>query len=221
VSAELAEIQAATARLIATAEGLDGPALGEPSLCEGWTRGHVLAHVSRNADGLVNLLTWARTGVETPQYASPESRTADIEAGAGRPLPEQVADLRASAARFDQAVLDLPADRWDYVVRMRGGLERRAPQLLDARLREVEIHHVDLDAGYRPEDWPGSFQAPALRYAVRVREGTLGEDGAVTVAGVTVNGPRPELLAWLLGRSAGGGLATDPPGPLPTLGDFG
>ena len=41
-----------------------------PSLLPGWTRAHVLAHVAGNADALVNLLTWARTGEETPMYAS-------------------------------------------------------------------------------------------------------------------------------------------------------
>ena len=45
-----------------------------PSLLPGWSRGHVLTHLARNADGAVNLLTWARTGVETPQYVSQEQR---------------------------------------------------------------------------------------------------------------------------------------------------
>ena len=44
----------------------------------------MLAHLARNADGCVNLLTWARTGIETPQYRSAEQRDADIAAGAGR-----------------------------------------------------------------------------------------------------------------------------------------
>src|ERR671930_1390843 len=59
-----------------------------PSGLPGWSRGHVLTHLARNADALVNLLTWARTGVETPMYASGEQRNADIEAGAGRSAEE-------------------------------------------------------------------------------------------------------------------------------------
>ena len=40
----LDEVDRATARLLATAEGLDGdPAT--PSLLPGWTRGHVLTHI--------------------------------------------------------------------------------------------------------------------------------------------------------------------------------
>ena len=44
----------------------------------------MLTHLARNADGLRNLLIWARTGVVTPQYPSFEVRNEEIEAGAGR-----------------------------------------------------------------------------------------------------------------------------------------
>ncbi len=44
----------------------------------------MITHLSRNADGLVNLLHWAQTGVETTMYVSDEKRDADIAAGAGR-----------------------------------------------------------------------------------------------------------------------------------------
>ena len=33
---------------------------------------------------------------------------------------------------------------------------------LGARWREVEIHHVDLAAGYGPQDWPAAFVAHEL-----------------------------------------------------------
>jgi hypothetical protein len=36
----------------------------------GWSRGHVLTHLARNADGGRRLLVWARTGVESFEYAS-------------------------------------------------------------------------------------------------------------------------------------------------------
>ena len=56
------------------------------SLCEGWTRGHVLTHVARNADGLAALVRSAVDGTGETMYASPEQRDADIEAGADRPV---------------------------------------------------------------------------------------------------------------------------------------
>src|SRR2546421_2317239 len=107
----LAEVDPATARLPATAAALDGDPAA-PSLLPGWTRGHVLTHVARNADGLTNLLTWARTGERTPQYASWEQREADIAAGAARPWPELVDDVRASGERVASVASSLDATDW-------------------------------------------------------------------------------------------------------------
>src|SRR5918999_1732122 len=67
---------------------LDDERLREPSLLPGWTRAHIVTHMARNADGLRNLLTWARTGVETPMYVG-DQRERDIEAGVRRPIAEQ------------------------------------------------------------------------------------------------------------------------------------
>src|SRR5262249_42377492 len=106
----LAELDRATQRVLATAEGLTDPA--SASALPGWTQGHVLTHLARNADGLGNLLTWARTGVPTPQSPSGDARAAAIEDGAGRPLTEQVADLRDSSARFASMAAELPAEAW-------------------------------------------------------------------------------------------------------------
>jgi maleylpyruvate isomerase len=72
-SHSLDRLAAATGRLLATATALGDAQAREPSLLPGWTRGHVLSHIARNADGMVNLLNWARTGTETPMYASAES----------------------------------------------------------------------------------------------------------------------------------------------------
>ena len=45
----------------------------------------MLTHIARNADGLRNLLIWARTGIVTPQYADAAERERGIAAGAGPP----------------------------------------------------------------------------------------------------------------------------------------
>src|SRR5580704_17394201 len=84
----------ATRALAATTANISEAQAREPSLLPGWTRGHVLIHIARNADSLRNLLIWAGTGVETPQYSSLEEREAGITAGADKPA----ADLRADIA---------------------------------------------------------------------------------------------------------------------------
>ena len=103
IALALARLGDSTDRLLATAGALDDAQAAAASRLPGWTRGHVLTHLARNADGFRNLLIWARTGTETPMYPSEESRDRDIEAGARRPAAELTADVRASAAAFATA----------------------------------------------------------------------------------------------------------------------
>jgi len=81
------QIDDATQRLLGTARQLTDPALREPSLLPGWTRGHVLTHLCRGADAMRNLLAGARAGQDRPAYASAHAREDDIAQGAGRRPP--------------------------------------------------------------------------------------------------------------------------------------
>ena len=47
-----------------------------------------------------------------------------------------------------------------------------------ARLREVEVHHVDLGAGYTPADWSDAF---ALRLLREIVAGTAGDAPAMVL----------------------------------------
>lgn len=230
----LAEIQAATERLLATAAGLTDTEVGEPSLLPGWTRGHVLTHIARNADGLANLLRWASTGTEIPMYASWEARRADIEAGAARGAAALAADVRDSAAVFAKEAAAVPERGWTVLVRVTHGDPFPASGVLTRRLSEVEIHHVDLGAGYGPGDWPQEFVAAAFP---RVAGSFSGRDDAPpcrVVAGDTghtaeigpashsgpvpvVSGPAHDLLAWLLGRGAGSRLTVHQADAVPVM----
>ncbi|GIH99817.1 maleylpyruvate isomerase family mycothiol-dependent enzyme [Planobispora takensis] len=217
------ELTASTGRLLATVAGLSDAAVAGPSRLPGWTRGHVITHLARNADSLVNLVEWARTGVETPQYPSPESRDAGIEAGAPRPVKEQLADLEESAERLAAAFRALPSEAWSAIV---GGL-RTAPHpawyLPVRRLREVEIHHVDLDAGYGCSDWPERFVRRELHDALVCWPRELSTVSELVVeevkdgdkhrqvwrdlgTGPVVQGDARTLLGWVTGRTAGAGL---------------
>lgn len=221
------EVARADERLRATMAQLDEAALRAESLLPGWTRGHVLTHIARNADGYVNLLTWARTGVETPMYPSFEQRSADIEAGAGRPLAELIADVTAAAERFGAAVRAMTPEAWGNPVRHLSGSELRPPKLIWGRLREIEVHHVDVGAGYTPADWDEAFTLHLLREIVgdfgtgplRVSADDVNfsaEIGAAS-APAEVRGPARALAAWLSGRSTGDGLRRADGGPLPDV----
>lgn len=224
LSRRLAAVQDAETRLLRTVDGLDEASFREPSVLPGWTKGHVLAHVALNAHSLVNLFTWARTGVETPQYTSWAERDAAIEECSARSLAEHRAALVEAGEAFAAAARAVPFDGWGAEVAGIGGTPQPAETFLFGRLREVEIHHVDLAAGYGAKDWPEAFvrrvleQVPgrlahgvdrpfvatATDLGMRIEVG----DGP---AAVEVSGPGHALLAWLLGRSDGADVAGELP----------
>ncbi|WP_444948240.1 maleylpyruvate isomerase family mycothiol-dependent enzyme [Micromonospora ureilytica] len=225
----MGEVDTATSRLLRTAASFDAADLAAASLLPGWTRGHVLAHLARNADGFVNLLTAARTGEALPMYASLEARTADIEAGSNRPPAAHVDDLRRTADLFSEAVAAMPAEAWAATVQARKG-PWPAALLVWGRLREIEVHHLDLAADYQAADWSETFAHRLLREAashhatgptppsVVLRLDGNGHEVVIgeRVGAPIVAGPAPDLAAWLIGRADGAPLSVTPDGPLPT-----
>jgi maleylpyruvate isomerase len=219
---DLASVRSATDRLLTGAAQLDEVALAEPSSLAGWTRGHVLAHLARNADALVNVLAGR------PMYASATARDAEIERDAPRPPAVQLADVRDSAARFLDAAA-APAD-WSRTVHLRAGVTDTASRVPFRRLVEVELHHVDLRTGYQLEALPGDFTEQLIDYLARRFDGraelpptALADDAGRTwrtggTAGgtVTVQGTAADLLGWLSGRRDGAALDVKG-GALPVL----
>jgi maleylpyruvate isomerase len=136
---------AGTAYFERTVRAFGTGGLGAPSALPGWSRAHVVAHVARNADALVNLLTWAGTGVETPMYADAETRERDIERGARQPAGVLVADLQRANARYARAVAELPGPAWQATVRTRQGRPVAATAVPWMRACEVWVHAIDLD----------------------------------------------------------------------------
>jgi maleylpyruvate isomerase len=133
--------------LLDTARGLDDAA--SPSLCVGWSRGHVLSHLARNADGMVALVRAAVDGTGESMYASPEARDADIDAGATRPLDDLVTDVEHSSAALAEALQRLGSEHHGIrLERTPGVYLMHAERIPFLRLREVVYHHVDLDAGF-------------------------------------------------------------------------
>ena len=162
------QIDQATQRLLDTARIITDPDLRVPSMLPGWTRGHVLAHLARNADGMRNVLVGVRTGQDRPAYASAEAREAGIEQDAGRRATEHAADLADSAMALRTVARQLPDAGWQVPVRMLDGTDSfPAVVLLTRRLVEVELHHCDLGTGYGPGDWPAFFADMELAEPMR------------------------------------------------------
>ncbi|KUM89525.1 MULTISPECIES: maleylpyruvate isomerase family mycothiol-dependent enzyme [Streptomyces] len=219
---DLESVRGATERLLTAAAEMDNAAVTKSSRLPGWSRGHVLAHLSRNADALVNVLRGR------PMYPSGDARDADIERDAPRPLDVQLADLRDSAARFQEEAA-VPAD-WSRTVELRNGVTDSASRVPFRRWVEVELHHVDLGIGYELEDLPEDFtqreinfltarfrgrpDVPAL--VVEQEDGRRIPTGGAGDPALVVTGRQSDLLGWLAGRRDGSALTVHG-GTLPSL----
>ena len=145
--------------LLQSVARLDERDLRAPSRLPGWTRGHVLTHVARNADALGNVVRSGVTGQITPMYESTERRNADIEEGSGRSPADIEADIESSAERLLALLADVPADRLDVAVPTGRGFDMRLLDVPWMRLREVSYHHVDLGVGFSLAVPPGAGAA--------------------------------------------------------------
>lgn len=220
---DLASVREATERLLAAVAVLDNAAVAAPSRLPGWSRGHVLAHLARNADALVNVLE------DRPMYADAATRDADIERDAPRSPADQLADLRNTADRFLHSAAAAPAD-WTRVITMRNGVTDVAARVPFRRWIEIELHHVDLGLDRELEDLSEEFTGREIDFlaerfagnrtvpplALSTPDGRSWRTGRTDGAPLPVTGPAPDLMGWLAGRRDGSALKS-PDAPLPLL----
>jgi len=204
----------------AVVERLSDEELAAPSSLPDWSRAHVVAHLARNADAMINLLDWARTGVETPMYPSREVRDADIASTAALSPADLRADYVAACARFADAVGGMPAEAWSATLRNMQGREIPAADVPWMRAKEVWVHGVDLDGGLTFADVPPELCA-ALVDDVHGLFVARGEAPDVTLRATDVDrtwgsgaerveGPVGAIAAWLT-RSDASGLTGSAP----------
>jgi maleylpyruvate isomerase len=141
----------------------------------------------------------------------------EIEDTAAWPAAELLTDAPRSAEALRQAWRAMPDGAWDNLIGRPTGLTQ-AWRGLQARLLEVEVHHVDLAAGFGWRDWPASLADAVLdtaagRIAAAAGGGQHGRWTVVRADGPgswtlgsgpergRVSGAGTAVLAWLLGRA--------------------
>lgn len=214
-----------TARLEDTLTALEG-GVGASSLCEGWTRGHVISHLARNAEGIARLVRAAVDDSGETMYASVEARDADIDDGAGRDLGSQARDVHDTAVEVNAELRRLrPEHAESRLERVPGVRFIPARHLPYMRVREVVYHHVDLDAGFTFADVEPELllvfledEVKRLRRcdpppAVTIRT-TEGDEWTVGLGTAQVSGDRAAVLGWLA-RGLTAGVTGDPLPHLP------
>jgi maleylpyruvate isomerase len=164
-----------------------------PSRLPGWSVGHVLTHIARNADSVVWRLEGAARGEQRDQYpGGVEQRRDDIEAGAGRSASALVVDVRRTSAAVERAIADLPAAAWDAPSRTSRGVVESSRDAVLSRWREVVVHHGDL--GLAPVPLPAALVEVWLpRELPRLAERS---DPAELLSWIIGRGDPPELAPW-------------------------
>ena len=221
--AELHKAADAVSSLAAKLTEADVPA---PSALPGWTRGHVLAHITGISNAMARQLEYAARGETVELYdGGYDGRTKAIEMSAGHALEQHREDLDAALERalraFDSLEADTGSDAgagsgnaaaagaagWRAPISYRGGV------VLDggfALWRELVIHASDLNTGRGPETWSRQFCEHLFTFlAARVPEdqklvlqplgmppATIGTGGRSTV----ISGMITDIAAWLAGR---------------------
>lgn len=211
-----------TSFLLDAVDRLTDDELRQPSGLPGWSRAHLVGHLARNAEALSRLAAWARTGVETPMYASPTQRDSDIEESATLSAGRLREDLASTAAALTEALGALDDTTWQAPLRSAQGRTIPATEVPWMRVREVWLHTVDLAAGARMDDLPagvldalltdvcgtlsGREDCPAVVLRPTDRERTL-RLGPAVGAPITLTGSVADLAGWLVGRGVPGDLA--------------
>lgn len=205
----LGELHAAADAVAGIVAKLTDPDIKAPSELPGWTRGHVLAHITGIANAMARQLEHAARGESIELYdGGYEGRTRAIEMAAGHSLAEHRTDLDTALERALRAFDSLDAAGWREPITYRGGV------VFDGGLalwRELVIHATDLGTGRGPETWSRPFCEHLFDFlSARVPAGqkfvlqplglpaiAIGTGGRSTV----INGMLTDIAAWLAGRT--------------------
>ena len=201
---------AAHQRLLAALENLTDDDCRQDSLLPNWSRGHVLTHLSRNADSHVNLLQAAVKGEVGEQYASAEQRNGDIERGSTRSAEELVMDLRLSIYGLEAAWASANEKAWSGQGRTLRGNVIEMSSLVFLRWREVEIHHADLNLGLGYDDLTPLYVRLELDQQIMLWRSRK-PMGMTDLPEIAKKLSPSQRLAWLMGRVEVAGLAKPEP----------
>ena len=211
-------LDSGTRRLVRSVDSLSDDQWRQPSLLPGWTRAHVVAHLTLNAEGLSGAVEGVHEGRPVPMYASDTARDTDI-AELSTTSPSVLRDrFLASTTVIGEWVEELADNLAETTIeRTPGGRAFPAGDVGVMRTREVEIHHADLGLDYTAADWPTDFVVMLLTTrslhhdgpGFVAHAGDLDRSWTFGSGGPTVSGAASALAWWVTGRGTGDGLTSD------------
>jgi len=187
----------------------------------GWSVGHLLTHLARNADAHTRVVESAGRGETVPMYPDGMAgRLVDIEVGAGRSARELVADVTGSNARLEAAWAAASHEVWAEGLGLRVSGPATVSDLVFLRWREAVLHRLDLGlepgtidpwsalpAAYVDHEWTELTAGLAPRVPEGVTIVLVPGDRPSRAYGsgervVGVHGTPGRLLGWMTDRTS-------------------
>jgi len=203
-----AELHKAADTVIRLLSKMDESSVAEPSELPGWTRGHVLAHLTGISNAMARQLEYARRGETVELYdGGMDGRTKAIELAAGHSLDQHRESVTTSVGAAISAFDALGSSDWQARIAYRDGT------VFDGGLalwRELTIHAADLGMGYGPETWSRPFCEHLIGFLAARVPGSfkfvLQPTGlpqlSIGIGGtsIAITGMLTDIAAWLAGR---------------------
>lgn len=145
-------------RLLEVVDAMDPSRFSGDSALPGWTRNHVIGHLTMNARSHVHLMACAARGEVGEQYPGGAEARAEGIAMASTWDPETArAELRRAVYQLEGAWAGASTDTWNGTATMASGALASIHELPFLRWRECVIHLTDLDVGVGFDQWPAYY----------------------------------------------------------------
>jgi len=193
-------------KLLQSLESLTDKQCREPSALPGWTRGHVLSHLARNAESHVHVLQCAARGEVGEQYVGgAKARKQGIETHATDSAEALVASVRKSIYALEGQWAATSSEGWQGRGVNSAGASIAMSDIVFLRWREVEVHHADLALAFTFANWNSTYVRYELDRQVMMWRASK-PMGLTPVPKTALQLSPNERLAWFLGRTEVEGL---------------
>ena len=197
-------------RLLQSLDSLTDDQCREPSALPGWTRGHVLSHLARNAESHVHVLQCAARGEVGEQYVGgAKARKEGIESHANDSAESLINAVRRSIYALEGQWAATNSEGWQGHGVNSAGASIAMSDIVFLRWREVEVHHADLALAFTFADWNSTYVRYELDRQVMMWRASK-PMGLTPVPKIALQLPPNERLAWFLGRTEVEGLPKVP-----------
>ena len=197
-------------RLLQSLDSFTDDQCREPSALPGWTRGHVLSHLARNAESHVHVLQCAARGEVGEQYVGgAKARKEGIESHANDSAESLINAVRRSIYALEGQWAATNSEGWQGHGVNSAGASIAMSDIVFLRWREVEVHHADLALAFTFADWNSTYVRYELDRQVMMWRASK-PMGLTPVPKIALQLPPNERLAWFLGRTEVEGLPKVP-----------